>query len=272
MKGDRHTASMALPFVAACLILVAAAPGASAQGSYDLSWYTVDGGGATFSAGGGYELGATIGQPDAGSHSGGTFDLAGGFWNGGLVPTVYPPGPLDVDMEILIVSDLNLNGPACRSLGILGIDPNGNPAGTLYAIQIGDAPDSGWLERVNSGPPLNRDDVFPTAEAPEWHTAIEWMGIRLRGLEPETVYTFHARAKLGTSESDLTEVGIYDTSKDCDVNRNGRATALDYAHIKQDILTGETIGVDQGWPCDPNDDGLVNVGDLNATRWRIFHP
>ncbi len=48
---------------------------------YDLSWYTIDGGGATFSTGGGYSLGGTIGQPDAGSLSGGSYQLTGGFWS-----------------------------------------------------------------------------------------------------------------------------------------------------------------------------------------------
>jgi len=49
---------------------------------YDLSWSTVDGGGATFSTGGGYSLGGTIGQPDAGAMSGGGYSLSGGFWGG----------------------------------------------------------------------------------------------------------------------------------------------------------------------------------------------
>ena len=40
---------------------------------YDLSWYTIDGGGATFSTGGSYSLGGSIGQADAGSVSGGSY-------------------------------------------------------------------------------------------------------------------------------------------------------------------------------------------------------
>jgi hypothetical protein len=55
---------------------------ASPQSGYDLSWYTIDGGGATFSIGGGYSLGGTIGQPDAGSVSGASYTIAGGFWGG----------------------------------------------------------------------------------------------------------------------------------------------------------------------------------------------
>ncbi|MCS6909623.1 MAG: hypothetical protein NZM11_03520 [Anaerolineales bacterium] len=52
----------------------------------------MDGGGATFSSGGGYELGGMVGQPDAGTLSGGNFTLAGGFWNGvsGLLRLFLP--------------------------------------------------------------------------------------------------------------------------------------------------------------------------------------
>jgi hypothetical protein len=49
--------------------------------AYTIDWYTIDGGGATFSTGGAFELGGTVGQHDAGAQSGGTFSLASGFWN-----------------------------------------------------------------------------------------------------------------------------------------------------------------------------------------------
>ncbi len=50
---------------------------------YTIGWWTVDGGGATFSTGGGYSLGNTTGQPDAGALAGGGYTLGGGFWKGG---------------------------------------------------------------------------------------------------------------------------------------------------------------------------------------------
>ena len=56
-----------------------------AQGGYDLSWHTADGGGAMFSTGGGYSLGGTVGQSDAGLLAGGTYTLGGGFWKGGAL-------------------------------------------------------------------------------------------------------------------------------------------------------------------------------------------
>jgi len=72
--------------LAACLLLLAASAVQAQSGAgYDLSWSTVDGGGGTFSTGGGYSLGGTAGQPDAGALSGGGYALAGGFWPGGAV-------------------------------------------------------------------------------------------------------------------------------------------------------------------------------------------
>lgn len=69
------------------LIPVIAASPAAAQ--LDLSWNTIDGGGGT-SSGGTFTLAMTIGQPDAGSLSGGAFALAGGFWAGGGPVPCYP--------------------------------------------------------------------------------------------------------------------------------------------------------------------------------------
>ena len=55
---------------------------ANAFSDYSIEWYTVDGGGGT-SSGGSYQLTGTIGQPDAGYHGGGPYEVLGGFWIGG---------------------------------------------------------------------------------------------------------------------------------------------------------------------------------------------
>ncbi len=78
---------LSLALIAVALALVAVASGValvSAQtgGGYNLTWSTMDGGGYMFSTGGGYSLGGTMGQPDAGIMSGGGYTLAGGFWGG----------------------------------------------------------------------------------------------------------------------------------------------------------------------------------------------
>jgi hypothetical protein len=82
--------------VFAFLLLLASVVGAQAVyaqtgGGYDLTWSTIDGGGMMFSTGGGYSLGGTMGQPDAGTLGGG-YTLAGGFWGGAAVQyKVYLP-------------------------------------------------------------------------------------------------------------------------------------------------------------------------------------
>ena len=48
---------------------------------YEISWGTIDAGGGR-SAGGGFVLVGTIGQPDTGQSSGGDFVLSSGFWPG----------------------------------------------------------------------------------------------------------------------------------------------------------------------------------------------
>lgn len=64
-----------LAFLVLCITPILA----SAQ-SYDLSWFTIDGGG-NISTGGAYSISGTIGQPDAGNLSGGSYSIAGGFWS-----------------------------------------------------------------------------------------------------------------------------------------------------------------------------------------------
>lgn len=65
---------------------------AQSSGDYDLAWWTVDGGGATFKTNDGYSLGSSIGQPDAAVWSGGDYTLAGGFWGGTVVDyRIYLP-------------------------------------------------------------------------------------------------------------------------------------------------------------------------------------
>jgi hypothetical protein len=57
-----------------------AASGGAGNASYEVPWSTIDGGGVTFSIGGPYVVGGTIGQHDPGVHSGGIYEVWGGFW------------------------------------------------------------------------------------------------------------------------------------------------------------------------------------------------
>lgn len=62
---------------------------AQSGGGYDLSHNAIAGGGATFSSGGNYQLGGTIGQAAAGTLTGGAFAVHAGFWSAPL--SVPPP-------------------------------------------------------------------------------------------------------------------------------------------------------------------------------------
>ena len=86
---------------------------------------TVDGGGVMRSAGGTFELSATIGQPDSGVLAGGPYEVSGGFWFG------LPPGDINDD-GLVALSDYEqfvtcLTGPvevskaqACASFDLDG--------------------------------------------------------------------------------------------------------------------------------------------------------
>jgi len=84
MSND--TMTLLAPIKAAMLgvLLVAfVAPSARAQsgGTFEITSYTIDGGGVVDASGGVFTLSGTIGQPDAGPiQSGGVFEVAGGFW------------------------------------------------------------------------------------------------------------------------------------------------------------------------------------------------
>ena len=65
-----------------CLVLLTVQ---AANAQYAIDWFTLDGGGGA-SSGGSFTLTGTIGQPDAGTLSGGNYTLQGGFWPGIVVP------------------------------------------------------------------------------------------------------------------------------------------------------------------------------------------
>jgi len=73
--------------IALALLTVSIAMAQTGSG-YDASWNTIDSGGTA--TGGGYSVAYTVGQPEAGTQSGGGYTLIGGFWssaaNGAITP------------------------------------------------------------------------------------------------------------------------------------------------------------------------------------------
>jgi hypothetical protein len=65
------------------------APICAQSQSYQIDWFTIDGGGGT-STGGVYQISGTIGQPDAGVMSGGNYTVTGGFWS--QIAAIQIPG------------------------------------------------------------------------------------------------------------------------------------------------------------------------------------
>jgi len=96
MKQKSSSRSIfALSIPAAIAIASASAMGGPSGGPFEITSYTIDAGGITSATGGSFDLGGTIGQPDAGGEmTGGNFSLTGGFWAG---VNNAPPCPADLN-------------------------------------------------------------------------------------------------------------------------------------------------------------------------------
>ena len=85
-KGRRRVAAgLVIAVLVAAAILSSRSPvvgqAIELTTGYDLSWWTVDGGGHTGDSSGTYTLSGTVGQPDAGVLAQGDYTLYGGFWS-----------------------------------------------------------------------------------------------------------------------------------------------------------------------------------------------
>jgi hypothetical protein len=95
--------TMILGLVGVGLCLWAPLP-AGAQ-TYEIPWFTIDGGGGT-STGGVYSVSGTIGQPDAAVMSGGQYAVVGGFWSAfaNVVPVTGPELTIDISGKTITIS------------------------------------------------------------------------------------------------------------------------------------------------------------------------
>ena len=78
----KRTTSVLLVILLCGLLVTSTALSSNAEG-YDLSWWTVDGGGGVLGTEGGYALNGTASQPDPGLLEGSGYTLGGGFWGCG---------------------------------------------------------------------------------------------------------------------------------------------------------------------------------------------
>jgi hypothetical protein len=78
-----------------CLLFMLAIAVQASQLAYDLTWWTIDGGGGV-SQSQGYTLSATTGQPDAGTLQSSNYSLAGGFWS------AAPSAPIVISYRIVL--------------------------------------------------------------------------------------------------------------------------------------------------------------------------
>jgi hypothetical protein len=113
MGSRTRNRAVLLLFGAALLI------SAPAGAVLDLSWFTIDGGGASETTGGTLVLSGTVGQFDAGASASGAYDLLGGFWLPvGTQSGIWDPPGSDPVPAIRYHAVAGAPNPFVRSTGI----------------------------------------------------------------------------------------------------------------------------------------------------------
>ena len=131
-------------FFLALLLGFGAACGVKAQ--YSIAWFKVSGGGGT-STGGGYSVSGTIGQPDTGALSAGSYSLTGGFW--ALYAVQTPGAPLLtitlVGNQAIVWWSPSATGWTLQTNSSLATGTWGNYLGTVSNNSITNSPPVGNL-------------------------------------------------------------------------------------------------------------------------------
>jgi hypothetical protein len=86
----RKNGTIAFLLSGLCLLIIIAHVVLAGNG-YEIPWWTIDGGSVSLTSSSSYAISGTIGQPDTGSMSNGSYDLAAGFWPYRGHYTVYVP-------------------------------------------------------------------------------------------------------------------------------------------------------------------------------------
>lgn len=161
--------------LASLLLPPAIAPIAHA---YDpITWNSIDGGGAAFAtAGGGYRLGGTIGQHDAGALTSGAYRLGGGFWFGGSSPVsgvtdTAPPAPTfrffgTAPNPVRLQSRLSFDLPAAAPVSLVLFDVTGRVVQRQdFGLLAAGHQERTWQATDAGGRPLSGGVYFLRLEA-----------------------------------------------------------------------------------------------------------
>jgi uncharacterized repeat protein (TIGR01451 family) len=125
------------------LALAVSAVSASAHAATEVRWFSVDGGGTSRAEGGGFAIGATIGQPDAGGVVASPFSVGSGFWGAALSATGAElrlsvrdrPDPVALGGRLAYTITIANAGPADAT----GVAVDGaTPAGLAFVANTGD--------------------------------------------------------------------------------------------------------------------------------------
>lgn len=211
------------PWAAALLACIAGATPALAQ-QYEITWRTVDGGGATGLTGGPYRLDGTIGQPDAGTPMvGNPYELAGGFWPVGLpsVPTADlsvsisdAPDPV-TGLQPLTYTLAVANGGPAAATNVTVTDSL--PAGVVFQSAGG----GGWTCGESSGTVTCTRPSLIVGAAPS---------IVITVTTPPTAQTLVSTASIAGAEADPLSANNTDT----ETTTVNAAPAADLSIVKSD--------------------------------------
>jgi hypothetical protein len=199
----------------------------------DLSWNTsADAGGVTFASGGGYSLGATIGQADAsipaplpGSMTGGAYSFSGGFWPG-AARNEFCDGDVDSDgvvdfQDTLII--LSTWGPCPGAPGCKG-DLNGDGiVGFLDLIIVLGNWDCGTAAAASAPAELPEDVVARVGVSPaKWNAFLDVLELGTWDEQDRWLCWMNQRL----AEIDVNEV-LYLSDGDCPGTDPLRSTGAD---------------------------------------------
>ena len=116
--------------------------------NFSIDWFSIDGGGGT-STGGAYTVSATIGQPDAGTLSGGSYSLTGGFWS--LLSVVQTPGGPLLKITLSTTNTAVISWPSPSTGFTLQQNTNSIASGTW--TNVATIQDNGTLKYIIVNPP-----------------------------------------------------------------------------------------------------------------------